>query len=218
MAAGATATPQEPDTADTITPPDEVTFPTDDTIADALVAEAEDELAAAGITVADDAAQDTRPSVSLPTYLTSPDRFDLAALPPAPIQPGSPQSPYRRCSCIGVMPGRACTRCNNTRWLKVCKDCAGAGIKPAPNRLGSMPRRDRCGFCMGVGSTAATMQEIRDAQTAWDEYEAAGGKPVHAFADADGRIARGAKLPTPPPPPKRRAARKPAATSPATKK
>ncbi len=143
----------------------------------------------------------TSPTPSLsPPDLSSPDRFAAASLPPAPIQPGSPQSPYRRCSCLGVMPGRACTACNNTRWLKVCQACSGEGIITANNRLGSSPRRDRCGFCMGRGSTPATFAEVAAASLAWDEFCAAGGQAPNPFTGADGKIARGPKLPTPPKP------------------
>lgn len=58
---------------------------------------------------------------------------------------------YQRCACIGVMPGRACVLCNNTRWLKRCTDCNGSGKIFVNVRAGSQPRADVHGRCMGRG-------------------------------------------------------------------
>lgn len=147
---------------------------------------------------ADDIMVEAEPSDLTSPDLTSPDRFLLAALPPAPIQPGSPSSPYRRCSCIGTPPGRSCPRCNGLRWTKLCGVCAGDGLVSAPTRAGAtFQRKDRCGYCMGRGSTPVKKQEIDLAEAAWAEFVADGGKPRHAFEDDRGRILRGAKLPTP---------------------
>lgn len=58
---------------------------------------------------------------------------------------------FQRCACIGVMPGRACVLCNNTKWLKRCTECNGSGKIFLNVRSGSQPRADIHGRCMGRG-------------------------------------------------------------------
>jgi hypothetical protein len=80
--------------------------------------------------------------------------------------PGTADSIFRRCSCIGVMPGRACTLCNNTKWMKRCPNCYGVGAVFQNSRSSYEPRKDRCGFCMGRGWIAARREEVAAATSA----------------------------------------------------
>lgn len=95
--------------------------------------------------------------------------------PPQPLQrekrvshamPGTADSPYRRCSCLGVMPGRCCTRCYGSKWMKICPKCEGEGRRHVNSRRGSQDRTEMCGFCMGVGTVSAKLDEIRAAEKA----------------------------------------------------
>lgn len=90
---------------------------------------------------------------------------DSLVIPPAP---GTEFSPFRRCACLGAMPGRACQFCSGTRWLKTCLTCGGAGKLTKPTRAGSEPRSERCGFCMGRGTVPANVAEVNAAQTLFD--------------------------------------------------
>lgn len=58
---------------------------------------------------------------------------------------------YCECRCIGVLPGRACTACNSTKWMKRCIPCNGSGKIFVDVRSGSQPRTDIHGPCMGRG-------------------------------------------------------------------
>ena len=88
----------------------------------------------------------------------------LVLPPPSPVAtPGSPESPYRRCSCLAVMPGRVCMRCHGTKWLKSCPKCEGDGRVTLNKRKGA-ERSEPCGFCMGSGQIAASRSEIRTAE------------------------------------------------------
>ena len=84
-------------------------------------------------------------------------------LPTYAATPGSPESPYRRCSCLAVMPGRVCMRCHGTKWLKSCPKCEGDGRVMLNKRKGA-ERSEPCGFCMGTGQIAASRFEIRTAE------------------------------------------------------
>lgn len=71
---------------------------------------------------------------------------------------------FKRCLCIGVMAGRACTLCNNTRWLKRCEECNGSG-KIFRNRMASSnrsPSGEIHGRCMGRGWLAVSPSEMRE--------------------------------------------------------
>lgn len=81
-----------------------------------------------------------------------------------PALPGTPNSPFRRCPCIGVLPGRACPRCNSSHWVKLCGKCGGEGKIRLNVRKGAVDRVDRCGFCMGVGSVGAHLSDVRAAE------------------------------------------------------
>jgi hypothetical protein len=124
-----------------------------------------------------------------------------ALLPPAiliPPAPGSEHSMFRRCACLGVMPGRACLYCSNSRWLRTCAACTGAGKLTKPTRRGGEPRSERCGFCMGRGTVPAKQADIVAAQIAHDEATAAAdqGAQVRLFEDQPGFVrTRPAKLP-----------------------
>lgn len=63
----------------------------------------------------------------------------------------TPQLSYKRCLCLGVLPGRACPMCFGTKWLKKCHECNGAGVIFKNSRNGQEPRPERCGFCMAKG-------------------------------------------------------------------
>lgn len=90
-----------------------------------------------------------------------------STLPPSfPALPGSPSSPFRRCPCLGVLPGRACPRCGATHWVKLCPKCDGKGTISVTVRKGAVDRVDKCGFCMGAGSVPAQVQEVAEATAA----------------------------------------------------
>lgn len=120
---------------------------------------------------------------------------------PLPALPGTPASPFRRCPCIGVLPGRACPRCSNTHWVRLCPKCEGEGVIHINVRRGAVDRVDKCGFCMGVGSVRAGMDEVRAAEEAAREamaQAAAGVSQSEAVADTDSApvvYRRHAKLP-----------------------
>lgn len=105
-----------------------------------------------------------------------------------PAFPGTPESDYRRCPCIGVMPGRACMRCHNSKWVKTCPKCEGEMFVSAKVRKGAHARTERCGFCMGLGQVAARLDEVRAAEEAAKAYRASGGA-------GNGIVARGPQLP-----------------------
>lgn len=111
---------------------------------------------------------------------------------PVPAMPGTPESDYRRCPCTGVMPGRACPRCNCSRWVKQCPKCLGSRVKTVQSRKGAHPRTEPCGFCMGLGQVAARMEEVRAAQelaSAYTPPEPQGKPPVLRGAMPGGRTA-----------------------------
>lgn len=99
-----------------------------------------------------------------------------------PAMPGTPDSIFRHCPCIGVMPGRACPRCAGTKWVKTCPKCEGAMFRTVQTRRGAHPRTERCGFCMGLGQVPARLSEVREAEEAAKAYTPAPatGKPVYA--------------------------------------
>jgi hypothetical protein len=101
---------------------------------------------------------------------------DSAPLAPHPPAPGTPESPFRKCDCIGTMPGRACIRCGGSRWTKACPQtaCGGRGTLSTPNRNASGPPRvERCGFCMGRGLVPARGAEVNEAQNLHNDAVAA---------------------------------------------
>lgn len=115
--------------------------------------------------------EDTPPVVDEAALLAAmaPDSAPLAPHPPAP---GSPESPFRACDCLGTMPGRACIRCGGSRWTKQCTaaGCGGTGKLSTPNRNASGPPRvERCGFCMGRGLVPARGAEVTVAQNLHNE-------------------------------------------------
>lgn len=88
-----------------------------------------------------------------------------------PAHPGTPESDFRKCPCIGVMPGRACPRCNCSKWVKTCQKCNGAMFVGVQSRRGAHARTERCGFCMGLGQVAARLEEVREAGEAAAAYK-----------------------------------------------
>lgn len=121
---------------------------------------------------------------------------DSLTIPPAP---GSEFSPFRRCACLGTMPGRACLYCSGTRWLKTCTTCSGAGKLLKQARQASQePRGERCGFCMGRGSVPANVNEVREAQAGHDSamISVEQGARIRLLEDQPGYVrTRAAKLP-----------------------
>ena len=108
--------------------------------------------------------------------------MDIIPAEPPPAMPGTPESNFRHCPCIGVMPGRACPRCAGTKWVKACPKCEGAMFRNVQTRRGAHPRTERCGFCMGLGQVPARLSEVREAEEAAKAYTPApaAGKPVYA--------------------------------------
>lgn len=107
---------------------------------------------------------------------------DVLTLPaPPPAMPGSAESIYRRCPCIGVMPGRACPRCAGTKWVKTCPKCEGEMTRTVQSRKGAHARTERCGFCMGLGQVPARLSEVREAEEAAKAYVAppVAGRPSY---------------------------------------
>lgn len=102
--------------------------------------------------------------------------------PPPPAMPGTAESIFRHCPCIGVMPGRACPRCAGTKWVKTCPKCEGEMTRTIQTRRGAHARTERCGFCMGLGQVAARLSEVREAEGAARAYvaPATSAKPVYA--------------------------------------
>jgi hypothetical protein len=97
---------------------------------------------------------------------------------PIPAMPGTPESDFRRCPCIGVMPGRACMRCSGTKWVKTCPKCKGEQFVSVHSRKGAHARTERCGFCMGLGQVAARLSEVRAAEDAAKAYVAPPPVPI----------------------------------------
>ena len=111
---------------------------------------------------------------------TVPAPDNLIAAPPPP--PGTPSSPYRRCPCLAVLPGRVCTFCYGTKWTKLCPKCSGEGRINLVVRKGaerSMP----CGNCGGRGTLPANTAEITEAARLAEEF-AAGPEGQAALAAA----------------------------------
>jgi hypothetical protein len=103
------------------------------------------------------------------------------AIPPA--APGTPSSPYRRCPCIGVMPGRACPHCLSTKWLRTCSTCLGTGRLDASTTRG-VQRSQPCIRCRN-GQVSAGLKEVAEAQGAyfaWEEAVRSGLAPAPAPA------------------------------------
>lgn len=100
---------------------------------------------------------------------------------PVPAMPGTPESDYRRCPCIGVMPGRACPRCNCSKWVKTCPKCHGEMVRTVSSRKGAHSRTERCGFCMGLGQVAARLEDVRAQEELAKAYTAppASGRQVY---------------------------------------
>lgn len=97
--------------------------------------------------------------------------MDITPIDP-PAMPGTPESDFRRCPCIGVMPGRACPRCNCSKWVKTCPKCHGEMNVKVHSRKGAHARTERCGFCMGLGQVAARLSEVKAQEEAARAYTA----------------------------------------------
>jgi hypothetical protein len=100
-------------------------------------------------------------------------------VPDAPAFPGSPDSIYRRCACLGVMPGRVCSFCYGTKWTKICSKCSGEGRVDLNIRKGA-ERSQPCGFCGGKGILPANQAEILRAIKEAEDYIAENGQTIIA--------------------------------------
>lgn len=119
--------------------------------------------------------------------------FDgLIAVPPA--LPGTPLSPYRRCPCLAVLPGRVCTFCYGTHWTKLCQKCEGEGRIHLSVRKGA-ERSQPCGHCGGRGTLPANMREISEATRLAEEFAAGpAGRSLIVAVEAP-EFRRAVKLP-----------------------
>jgi hypothetical protein len=120
--------------------------------------------------------------------------------------PGSPDSPYRKCPCLAVMPGRVCSRCRGAKWLKACPKCEGNGRLDMGKRKGA-DRSQPCGYCMATGQVGASRAEIERATEAARAVPAA--PPVEAPAPAFRRAARLPGIGSPEKKPKGKRGRRP---------
>lgn len=110
-----------------------------------------------------------QPDVAIPGMLAAGD----ASAP----HPGDPTSPYRRCPCLAVLPGRICPFCFGSHWTRPCSKCDGSGRVSLSVRKGA-ERSQPCGFCNTKGVLPATLGEIREAESAAVAYDRA-----HSGAD-----------------------------------
>ena len=88
----------------------------------------------------------------------------------APPLPGTSLSPFRRCPCLGVLPGRVCTFCYGTKWTKLCPKCEGEGRIHLAVRQGA-ERSQPCGHCAGKGTLPANMREVSEATRLAEEFD-----------------------------------------------
>ncbi|MDA4131922.1 MAG: hypothetical protein OK454_02175 [Thaumarchaeota archaeon] len=95
----------------------------------------------------------------------------VATLVEPPALPGTPLSSYRRCPCLAVLPGRVCSFCYGTHWMKFCSKCAGEGRIQITVRQGA-ERSQPCGHCNGRGTLPANMKEIGEAIRLAEEFAA----------------------------------------------
>lgn len=115
----------------------------------------------------------------------------LAVAPSYP-SPGSPDSPYRKCSCLAVMPGRICSRCLGSKWVKPCPKCEGDGRIGTSSRRKGSERSQPCGFCMATGQVSAGKAEIAKAE---EMAKSAATAPPVAVIEVPAAFRRAARLP-----------------------
>lgn len=92
---------------------------------------------------------------------------------PAAAFPGTPDSAYRHCACIAVLPGRVCPICQGSKWTRICPECEGEGRSQNKLMRGRLDRSQPCGFCGTKGLLPALPKEIQQAEQAAREAEAA---------------------------------------------
>lgn len=120
-----------------------------------------------------------------------------SSIPPDPPPlPGTPLSPFRRCSCLGVLPGRCCTFCYGTKWIKLCPKCEGEGRISLTVRKGA-ERSQPCGHCGGRGTLPANLKEVNEATRLAEEFVAGedGKGKVEIIATAEPEFRRAVRLP-----------------------
>jgi len=113
--------------------------------------------------------------------------------PAPPALPGSPLSPYRRCPCLAVLPGRVCQFCFSSHWTKFCHRCEGSGRISLSVRQGA-ERSQPCGHCMGRGTLPAPPAEVERAEKEALAAAADGGAAT-VIATAAPEYRRAVKLP-----------------------
>lgn len=97
------------------------------------------------------------------------DSIPVASSAPPPL-PGTSLSPFRRCPCLGVLPGRVCSFCYGTKWTKLCQKCEGEGRIHLAVRQGA-ERSQPCGHCAGKGTLPANMREVSEATRLAEEFD-----------------------------------------------
>lgn len=120
-----------------------------------------------------------------------------SSIPPDPPPlPGTPASPFRRCSCLGVLPGRCCTFCYGTKWIKLCPKCEGEGRISLTVRKGA-ERSQPCGHCGGRGTLPVNLKEVNEATQLAEEFVAGedGKGKVEIIATAEPEFRRAVRLP-----------------------
>jgi hypothetical protein len=127
-----------------------------------------------------------------PSLPPRPDPVAVAVEPPA--LPGTPASLYRHCPCLGVMPGRVCTFCYGTKWMKICSRCEGEGRIQLSVRKGA-ERSQPCGHCGGKGTLPANQKEIAEATLLVEEWAAGQDGQAVSIAEESPEFRRAVKLP-----------------------
>ena len=122
--------------------------------------------------VAEQAQRDAVDAIPAEMFAVDLNKYTSPLVEKIPAHPGTPESDFRRCPCIGVMPGRACPRCNCSKWVKTCPKCEGKMFLQVHSRKGAHARTERCGFCMGLGQVAARLDEVRAAEQVAKAYTA----------------------------------------------
>lgn len=61
-------------------------------------------------------------------------------------RPVSSYPPALPCKCPGTLPGRSCSACFSSKWLKRCQHCMGNGFYFGSTRQGN-PKREPCAEC-----------------------------------------------------------------------
>jgi len=118
----------------------------------------------------------------------------VPASPLPPALPGTAASPYRRCPCVGSLPGRVCSFCSGTKWTRLCPRCEGEGRIDLNVRKGA-ERSVPCGFCGTRGTLPASLAEIAEAIKAVEEFAASPDGQAIIVDDQEPEFRRAVRLP-----------------------